>query len=153
MLHELVFHNFLVKECFPNAIKLQTTCLNLSENGLDKVDPELFESLKTVSELDIRPQDHIKDSFVLLDPILKPPEPPPRVLNILPSCHFPLSSEIFISVSIVKTQLLLLFKSQIQASKSGRQGLIRRPVLVLKGPVHGFSIAYYLILALLAAHT
>ena len=153
MLHELVFHNFLVKECFPNAIKLQTASLNLSEDRLDKVDPKLFESLKTVSKLNIGSQDHIKDSFVLFDPILKPPEPPPRVLNILPSCHFPLSSEIFISISIVETQLLLLFKSQIQAPESGRQGLIRRAILVLKGPVHGFSIAYYLILTLLAAHT
>jgi hypothetical protein len=81
-----VLHDFLVEEVLPNPIEVELTSLDLAIDRFVNVHPELLQELQTVSELKVRPVNHIEHYFVLIWPINEVMEPSPKLFDGHP-CH------------------------------------------------------------------
>jgi len=105
-----VFHYLLVKQVFPHTIKLKLSCLDLAEDGLNEVHPELFEQLQAVAQLDIGAKDHVKDFLILDRAMNKSVESLPALFDVLPSCFPSFNSEVFVGLATLQEQFLLLLE-------------------------------------------
>jgi len=61
----MVIHDLGMEQVFPNPVKLEFTRLYLAIDWLYQVDPELLQELQAISELNVWPEDHVKDFLIL----------------------------------------------------------------------------------------
>jgi len=113
----LVFHYLLLEEIFPHFIKLQLACLYLAVDWLVQVHPEFFEEFQAVSQLNIRPQNHIKYFFVFHRTINEFLESFTWLPYIFPCSLSPFRPDIFIILRIIDVEFLLLFVSDIYTAE------------------------------------
>jgi len=85
-----------VEKVLPDPVELELARLDLSVDRFEYVNPEFLQILQGVPQLEIRPQDHIKDHLVLVLSGREVVEPPPLLLDFHPRSHFALTSQVFV---------------------------------------------------------
>lgn len=105
-----VFHDLLVEKVLPDAVKLELACLDLSVDRLVDVHPEFLQELQTVSQLQIRSVNHVKNHLVLVRPVYKVMKSPPQLFDGHPRYLPSLLSQLLLSWFILQVKHLLVFE-------------------------------------------
>ena len=113
----LVLHYLLLEEILPHFVKLQLASLYLAIYWLVQMDPEFFQEFQAVSQLNIRPKNHIEYFFVFHGAINEFLESLAWLPYVFPCGLSSFWPDIFVILRIINVQFLLLLVSDVDAAE------------------------------------
>ena len=110
----MVVQDLLQEEILPDLVKLEFPVLIFIVYCFIEEQPELFEVLKAILKLLVRPHDHVEGLLVLLLAVNEALEACAGVLDVAPSASLALLADELVALAILEVHLLLLLESNMQ---------------------------------------